>query len=292
MPKRSEGPPEIGDITKIVSFNMLNEILDKKELLGLYRAVDCFVMPSRGEGIGRPFLDAMMVGIPVISTGWSGHTDFLNEKNSFLVNYNRVDVEKLLYLKYPGFYGSKWAEPDTEDLKKKMKDVHTNYKLALKKAEQAKKDIRRFDIKTITPLIVQQLKNLKKRDPLKYLKPNLFERLFPLYYPDVNNTDVSKRNMEDFNKKIESVAIIGSGFTYERAFHFVANNVGIKKLCYLENQTASEKFLRFPFGGGVGLDQITDSADLVIIAENIKNVDQTFHRIIKTTHSVPIYVFY
>ena len=80
-----------------------------------------------------------------------------NEQNSFLVDFKLKDVEKRFYLKYPGFYGSKWAEPDTEDLKKKMKAVYTSYKLALNKAEQAKKDVLRFDIKKVIPLLVQRL---------------------------------------------------------------------------------------------------------------------------------------
>lgn len=37
-----------------------------------YAAADAFVLPSRGEGWGRPHVEAMSMGLPVIATNWSG----------------------------------------------------------------------------------------------------------------------------------------------------------------------------------------------------------------------------
>lgn len=39
-----------------------------------YKAGDAFVLPTRGEGWGRPHVEAMSMGLPVISTNWSGIT--------------------------------------------------------------------------------------------------------------------------------------------------------------------------------------------------------------------------
>jgi glycosyltransferase involved in cell wall biosynthesis len=47
--------------------------------VSLYRSVDAFVLPSRGEGWGRPYMEAMSMGLPVIATNWSGPTEFVNE---------------------------------------------------------------------------------------------------------------------------------------------------------------------------------------------------------------------
>ena len=53
--------------------------LPLKDLVRLYKSVDAFVLPSRGEGWGRPYMEAMAMGLPVIATNWSGPTEFVNE---------------------------------------------------------------------------------------------------------------------------------------------------------------------------------------------------------------------
>eukprot|EP00002_Diphylleia_rotans_P028544 TRINITY_DN5769_c0_g1_i1.p1 TRINITY_DN5769_c0_g1~~TRINITY_DN5769_c0_g1_i1.p1 ORF type:complete len:436 (+),score=94.33 TRINITY_DN5769_c0_g1_i1:85-1392(+) len=49
----------------------------------IYLEADAFVLPSRGEGWGRPHAEAMAMGLPVIATNWSGTTEFLNEKTGY-----------------------------------------------------------------------------------------------------------------------------------------------------------------------------------------------------------------
>ena len=44
----------------------------------LYKAVDAFVLPSRGEGWGRPHVEAMASGTPIVATNWSGPTAYLD----------------------------------------------------------------------------------------------------------------------------------------------------------------------------------------------------------------------
>lgn len=46
--------------------------LSGEELAGLYRAAHVLVQPSRGEGWGRPHVEAMASATPVIATNWSG----------------------------------------------------------------------------------------------------------------------------------------------------------------------------------------------------------------------------
>lgn len=46
----------------------------------LYASCDCVVLPSRSEGWGRPQMEAMSMGRPVITTNWSGPTAYINEQ--------------------------------------------------------------------------------------------------------------------------------------------------------------------------------------------------------------------
>ena len=54
-----------------------------QELPSLYAAADAFVLPSRGEGWGRPVMEAMAMGLPTIATNWSGTTAFLGEATGY-----------------------------------------------------------------------------------------------------------------------------------------------------------------------------------------------------------------
>jgi glycosyltransferase involved in cell wall biosynthesis len=56
----------------------------------LYAAVDCFVLPTRGEGWGLPIFEAMAMGLPVIATNWSGQVDFMNENNAFPIRVDKL----------------------------------------------------------------------------------------------------------------------------------------------------------------------------------------------------------
>jgi hypothetical protein len=65
------------------------------------------------------------MGKIVIATNWSGNTDFMTKKNSLLVDYSLVELEKDVgpYLK-----GVKWAEPSVEHAVSLMKEAVLNSK--------------------------------------------------------------------------------------------------------------------------------------------------------------------
>jgi len=49
-------------------------------MIGLYshEKVKALVSISHGEGYGLPLFEAAYTGLPVVTTNWSGHVDFLN----------------------------------------------------------------------------------------------------------------------------------------------------------------------------------------------------------------------
>lgn len=88
---------------------VISETLNRAELLDLYRACDCFVSLHRSEGFGRGIAEAMMLGKPVITTGYSGNMDFTVPATAALVNHHFCKVKKG---EYPFGDGQEWAEPD------------------------------------------------------------------------------------------------------------------------------------------------------------------------------------
>lgn len=118
-----------GYVTQVLgrSLSSLPEIilqdanLPQQRLPHLYAAGDCFVLPTRGEGWGRPCMEAMAMGLPVIATGWSGHTAFMTQENSRLLPYEIVEVPERAWRETPTYRGHRWAEPSVPALRDAMR---------------------------------------------------------------------------------------------------------------------------------------------------------------------------
>ncbi len=124
----------------------------------LYRAADCFVLPTRGEGWGRPFMEAMAMGLPTIGTNWSGNTAFMNAENSYLLDYTLVDVPETASRETPMLRGHRWAEPDAAHLRTLMRQVFTNRTEAQAVGAAARADIaKRFSYKRVAALVEDEL---------------------------------------------------------------------------------------------------------------------------------------
>ena len=76
----------------------------------LTAAVDIVLSLHRSEGFGLVLAEAMLLGKPVIATGWSGNMDFMDNTNAMLVPYHLTAA-----IDPRGVYavpGALWAEPD------------------------------------------------------------------------------------------------------------------------------------------------------------------------------------
>jgi len=138
---------------------VIDSRLSEEEMIGLYAACDTFVLPTRGEGWGRPFMEAMALEIPVIGTNWSGHLEFMNEHNSYLIEVERmVTVPESMPAH---FHGHRWAEPSVEHLKTLMLEVYRHRERAKEKAKEARKSLfPRFSMKETGRIIYSRFDHL------------------------------------------------------------------------------------------------------------------------------------
>jgi len=106
-----------------------------KELIDLYNKADLFVCPTRGEAFNFPGLEAMACMIPTLQTEFGGQTDYMTETNSWYIKYKLEEVTH-----NPMLEGVKWATPNHEDLKLKLRYCFENQDMVKKKGNQALMD--------------------------------------------------------------------------------------------------------------------------------------------------------
>ena len=119
---------------------VIKDELNDSQIKSLYEQSDLLVAPSRGEGFGLPIAEAMLLGIPVITTNWGGQVDFANPKTSWLIDYEFVSSTSHFDLDL-----SYWAEPSVEHLSLLLKQIYNLSKIEiLQKVEKAKEEIRLY----------------------------------------------------------------------------------------------------------------------------------------------------
>ena len=108
---------------------LLHGSMSSEEMNKLYNhpKVKCFVSLTHGEGFGRPLLEASMVGLPVIASGWSGQMDFLDKENSILLGGKMVQVPKSQVWKDIIVKESKWFDVDETQSYKALNHCFKNY---------------------------------------------------------------------------------------------------------------------------------------------------------------------
>ncbi|HZV75686.1 MAG TPA: glycosyltransferase family 4 protein [Conexibacter sp.] len=109
-----------------------------QEVRDLMAAADAYVSLHRAEGTGLTLSDAMAHGKPVIATGWSGNTDFMNVANSYPVDYELVTLERDVG-PYPA--GETWAEPSVEHAAELMRHVFDDPGDVARRGKRARADI-------------------------------------------------------------------------------------------------------------------------------------------------------
>ncbi|MGF9713091.1 MULTISPECIES: glycosyltransferase family 4 protein [Paenibacillus] len=135
---------------KTAPVSIITHRLRQHQMKGIYTLGNVFVLPSRGEGVGLPFLESLSSGVPVIATGWGGHMDFLHSGNSFFIRYQLRPPAISMNSRHsisPAFRhlfaqkGQRWAEADIQSLKRQMRLAYRNPGLCRQKGRQGRRDM-------------------------------------------------------------------------------------------------------------------------------------------------------
>ncbi|WP_372660607.1 glycosyltransferase [Cohnella sp.] len=108
-----ENPPFLQLITHGLSY---------EQIPSFYTAGDCYIIPTRGEGWNLPALESMASGIPVITTNWSAHLDFVNRENGYLIEVEHLAPVPRFGIPSDAIYNdSRWAVPSLSHIRKWMR---------------------------------------------------------------------------------------------------------------------------------------------------------------------------
>ncbi|MCS6775449.1 MAG: methyltransferase domain-containing protein [Chloroherpetonaceae bacterium] len=146
------------DLNRIPDIVLQDTNIPDALMPNLYRTAQCYVMPSRGEGWGRPYMEAMAMGLPVIATNWSGQTAFITPETGFLIDYSLVDVPEAAWRETPTYQGHRWAEPSVPHLRALMRQVFEDRKTAQEVGQRARAHIERhFTYAAVAQILLAEL---------------------------------------------------------------------------------------------------------------------------------------
>ena len=89
-----------------------------------HHKIKCMVSLTRGEGFGRPLLEASVNGLPIIASKWSGHLDFLDKKLCKLLSGSYITATGL------GDFApvdAKWFDVDLKNVSTELVDMVGRY---------------------------------------------------------------------------------------------------------------------------------------------------------------------
>jgi len=117
----------------------IHEVLPHSINTALMKCCDCYVSLHRSEGFGLTMAEAMLLGKPVITTGYSGNMDFTTTATALLVDYELVPVQPG---DYPFSHGEMWAEPNVQQACDYMRDLVKDSTFAKSLAQKGQELIR------------------------------------------------------------------------------------------------------------------------------------------------------
>ncbi len=118
------------------SVRIIPRMNSQKELCDVFNSVDFGVFPAHAEGWNLEPLELMACGIPSIVTNYSGHTEYCNGDNSFLVEPNGMESAE----DGRWFHGNgEWCTFELDALVDAMRAAHDYKQSGSKKLEAGMK---------------------------------------------------------------------------------------------------------------------------------------------------------
>lgn len=144
---------------ELKNVRFLRGFLPYEELPRLYASVDCFVIPTRGEGWCLPLIEAMSSGLPSIATGCTAQLDYMTPENSYILRHKGlVDAIEPRWDIF--FKGTKWYEPDYNHLRELMRYVYEHKEEASKVGIRASQDMKKWSWESAAHIALKNIEEI------------------------------------------------------------------------------------------------------------------------------------
>ena len=136
--------------------------VSEEGLPAMYAGADALVLPSRGEGWGRPHVEAMAMGLALVATNWSGPTEFMTEENSYPV---AVEPDLVPLPPDSHFATHMWSQPSVGHLRARMREVARDPEKASAKGARARREMaKRFSPAAVARVVVGELGRIAREE--------------------------------------------------------------------------------------------------------------------------------
>jgi len=234
-----DGYGELRERAAGAPIDFYDEYWPAQEIHDLMAACDAYVSLHRSEGTGLTIAEAMACGKPVITTDWSGNTDFADISNSFPVSYELTTVASNVG---PYKAGETWAEPDVEHAAWLMRQVVNDSSLAARRGHAARRRIRRdFSEDAVAALVRQRLDTVGSRERLDALRRTM--AAFADGYRDL--VTVIRNVASQVVPRDEVIAVVSRGdpellkIEHAQAWHFPEARPGVYAGCHPADSSAA-----------------------------------------------------
>jgi glycosyltransferase involved in cell wall biosynthesis len=146
-----------GDLPSIY---LIHGELSDDEINELYNhpKVKAHVSFTKGEGYGRPLLEASISQKPVIASNYSGHLDFLNSEMSILLPGEVTQIHSSAAVKDMLIPESGWFTVNYDKASETLEDVYKNYKKYIDGAKkQAYRSRTEFSLEKMSEILINIL---------------------------------------------------------------------------------------------------------------------------------------
>ncbi|HEY5540443.1 MAG TPA: glycosyltransferase, partial [Coriobacteriia bacterium] len=117
---------------------VIDRFLSRREMHGLLELCDCYVSPHRSEGFGYTPAEAMLLGKPVVLTGYGGTTQYADETVARVVKWKPSQVGPGAHPYPPDGH---WADPDLDDLADALRWIVEQPQAAAAMAERGRRRV-------------------------------------------------------------------------------------------------------------------------------------------------------